>query len=107
MSKESVLKFFEVIRTDEAVAEELRAAGENVDDFLRLSAKLGRERGFEFEPASVREALDELALPKHGELSDQELSAVSGGEGETCSYTNGRIGMRRLGQVALQLILRR
>jgi bacteriocin-like protein len=81
MSKDTVMKFFEAVQKDEAIAERLRAISKNVDAFARLSAELGREREFTFEPSDVREALDALARKSAAELSDKDLSAVSGGVG--------------------------
>jgi predicted ribosomally synthesized peptide with nif11-like leader len=79
MNQDSVARFFESVRTDDAVAERLRAASENGDQFARLAAELGQERGFTFEPADVTEALAAIAATREGELSEQELSAVAGG----------------------------
>jgi hypothetical protein len=79
MTQDNVMKFFEAVRTDETTTERLRAVSENVGDFARLAADLGRERGFAFEPSDVQETLDALAAKREGELSDQELSAVAGG----------------------------
>jgi len=81
MTQDNVMKFFEAVRTDETTTERLRAVSENVDDFARLAADLGRERGFAFEPSDVQETLDALARKNAEELSDQELSAVAGGAG--------------------------
>jgi predicted ribosomally synthesized peptide with nif11-like leader len=79
MTQDNVMKFFEAVRTDETTTERLRAVSENVGDFARLAADLGRERGFAFEPSDVQETLDALARQNAEELSDQELSAVAGG----------------------------
>jgi len=79
MSQETVMRFFEAVRKDEAVSERLRAVSENIDEFARLSADLGRERGFAFGPSDVRETLDALSRQNPGKLSDRELSAVAGG----------------------------
>jgi predicted ribosomally synthesized peptide with nif11-like leader len=81
MTQDNVMKFFEAVRTDETTTERLRAVSENVDEFARLAADLGRERGFAFEPSDVQETLDALARQNAEELSDQELSAVAGGGG--------------------------
>lgn len=95
MSKDSVTKFFEAVRKDEAIVERLRAISEDVDDFARLSAELGRERGFAFEPSDVREALDALARKNAAELSEKDLSAVAGGGGMTainyCAVGGGAV----------------
>jgi len=79
MSKDSVMKFFEAVRKDEAIVERLRALEGDTVAFARLSAELGRERGFAFEPSDVREAIEALARKNAAELSDRELSAVAGG----------------------------
>jgi len=79
MSQDSVMNFFESVRSDDAVVEQLRAVGENIDEFARLSVELSRERGFAFEASDVRKTLDELARQKAGELSNEDLSAVAGG----------------------------
>jgi hypothetical protein len=85
MSKDTVMKFFDAIRSDEAIVERLRAISKDVDAFARLSVDLGRERGFAFEPSDVREALDALVRKAEGELSDRDLAAVAGGGG--CEHT--------------------
>jgi hypothetical protein len=79
MSLDSVAKFFEAVRTDEAVVERLRAASQNADLFAGLACELGRERGVAFEPSDVTAAFDALSAKPEGELSDHELSAVAGG----------------------------
>jgi hypothetical protein len=79
MSRESVTKFFEAVRTDEAVVERLRALSDDTVEFARVSAELGRARGFAFEPTDVRDVLNALVEKFLTELSDQDLSAVSGG----------------------------
>ncbi len=81
MSKDSVLKFFEAIQKDEVLVARLRALEGEFDAFARLSAELGREQGFAFEPSEVQQALAAAAGTPAGELSDQELLAVSGGTG--------------------------
>ena len=85
MSKDSVMNFFEAVRKDEAIVERLRAISEDVDAFARMSAELGRERGFAFEPSDVREALDALVRKNAAELSEKDLSAVAGGGGTAVS----------------------
>ncbi len=79
MSSENVKKFFEAVRKDEKAVERLRALETDVEAFSRLSAELGRERGFAFEPSDVRELLESLGGKAEGQLSDKELAAVSGG----------------------------
>ncbi len=81
MRSENVKKFFEAIQKDEKAVERLRALETDVDAFARLAVELGRERGFAFEPSEVQEALAAAAGNSAGELSDQELLAVSGGMG--------------------------
>lgn len=80
MSQETVMKFFDSVREDKAVAERLHSADDDLDEFARLSAELGRARGFEFEPSDVRSAIASLMARWQNELTDQQLSAVSGGE---------------------------
>lgn len=79
MSQETVMKFFEAVREDKAVAERLHTADDDLDEFARLSAELGRTRGFEFEPSDVRSTIASLLARRQNELTDRELSAVSGG----------------------------
>ncbi len=49
--KDSVIKFFEVVRQDEKLSERLRELSEKIEEVSQLSSELGRERGFDFEPA--------------------------------------------------------
>ena len=93
MSKDSVMKFFETVRSDEAAVARLRALEGDTVAFARLSAELGRERGFAFEPSDVREALDALVRKAGGELSNQDLSAVAGGASGMACYAGGGGGV--------------
>jgi predicted ribosomally synthesized peptide with nif11-like leader len=79
MMKESVAKFFEVVRQDEKLAERLRTFSENPDHFSRLSSELGRERGFEFEAADVQNALAALSAQAETGLTEEQLRNVAGG----------------------------
>ncbi len=79
MSRDAVMRFFEAIRAEEEVVRHLRPLEADLDAFARLSAELGRARGFSFDPSEVREVLDAVAKKAGEELSDRELSAVAGG----------------------------
>ncbi len=76
--KDSVAKFFEVVRQDEKLTERLRALSDKIDEFSRLSSELGRERGFEFEPADVQDAISALSQNRAG-LTEEQLRAIAGG----------------------------
>jgi hypothetical protein len=73
MIKGSVAKFFEVVRQDEKLAERLRALTENEVAFSRLSSELGRERGYEFDAADVRNALVALSAQTQTMLTKEQL----------------------------------
>jgi hypothetical protein len=73
------MQFFEAIRDEAAPVEQFRAAAESANDFVQGSARLGRERGFIFEPSDVTATLDALTRKNETELSEGDLSAVAGG----------------------------
>jgi predicted ribosomally synthesized peptide with nif11-like leader len=78
MTKESVVKFFEMVQQNAKLAEQLRPLGENVEEFSRLAIELGRKHGFEFEATDVRDALAELNDPQ-ATLTEEQLQEVAGG----------------------------
>ena len=87
MSQETVMKFFEAVAKDEAVTRRLHSVGENVDEFADLSADLGRQRGFAFEPSDVRAAITSWLARQPRELDDRALAALSGGAGLVSTYS--------------------
>ncbi len=84
--KDSVIKFFEVVRQDEKLTERLRAVGDKIEEFSRLACELGRQRGFVFEPKDVEETLKALVSQKQGELTEEQLSAIAAGAAGTGAY---------------------
>ena len=56
MSVESFEQFSELVCTDAALQERLRAAADE-DSFLALVVRLGAERGYDFTAADVRAAM--------------------------------------------------
>jgi hypothetical protein len=105
MNHEAVLKFFETIRTDEAASQRLRAAGDDVTEFLRLSVELGRERGFKFDAAQLKEALDDLSAQSPESLSDEDLAAVAGGR-QWSSYDVRQVSLTPFRQLLPRTLLK-
>lgn len=71
MSLENIKKFNEAVSTDEALMEEVKKVGTNLDELIAL----GKKKGYDF----TAEELTELSQKKEGELSEEELDNVSGG----------------------------
>ena len=84
MSSQSVVDFLESVKTDEGLQQELATAMESEDDRQAVT-DLAMSRGFDFTSgelwAEVQKRQSELAnRQSSGELSDEELEAVAGGE---------------------------
>lgn len=80
MAKENVEKFFALLKDDQQALERLRPVVDP-DEFDRLAAELGHERGLEFTPAEFRAAISEALNREPAELADEELQGVAGGIG--------------------------
>ena len=71
MSKESIAKFQEAVRTQPALLEKVKAVGSDVDALVALAG----EAGFAF----TRDELMDAAQAKKGELSEGGAMQVAGG----------------------------
>lgn len=78
MTTEAVAAFFAALRGDQALAERLRGVA-TADEFDRLAAELGRERGLEFTATELRSAIDEAMSRIPAEVTEEELQGVAGG----------------------------
>ena len=90
MTAAPVTAFLELLKQDQPLAEKLRAATDPAG-LDHLASDLARERGIEFTPAEFRAALDDLTRAAAGELSEEDLQAVSGGASAlpVCRYVPG------------------
>lgn len=80
MTKEAVIKFLWQIRTDAALQEKLRAAGNNVENMLKVAA----DAGYQF---TVAEFISATVWDMNSELTDAELEQAAGGGKTRNCYT--------------------
>jgi len=77
--------FLELVKTDVAVQQELKALeGQPYEEFVSGFAAVGAKHGFTFTNEEVEELTDEMLGDKafgSGELSDEQLESVAGGKG--------------------------
>ena len=78
MSLENVESFIEFLKTNEALATQIKEV-DSTEKFTELSVKLGGENGFTFTPQEVGTFLAQKKMET--EFSDQDLEAIAGGKG--------------------------
>jgi len=72
MSHADAMRFLDEVETDEAFAQQLESMGTDPEQALTVV----RARGFDVDPAEIRDAF----LERHGDdLSDEQLAALAGG----------------------------
>jgi hypothetical protein len=100
MSKENVKLFYEALARDKALQEKFKAIskkyeGQKPDDaqtdliYRKELLPLGREAGFNFTLAELKGYVAEAKAPVIRELSEEELTAVAGGNECTCVAGGG------------------
>ena len=98
MSKENIKLFNEKLGSDATLQGKLKAIndkhgnktleGEEFDAIYENEIiPLAKESGFDFTLADVKEYIEVLGQSKTGQLSDDELNAVSGGQACACVIT--------------------
>ncbi len=85
MSIETVNQFLQKVTEDEKLQEELAQALESEDNDRAAAVELGGKYGYEFTPDEIGQEIQnrqsEFQTRKEaGELNDEELEAVAGGE---------------------------
>ena len=85
MTVEAVNQFLEKISEDEELQEELAATLESEDNDRAAATELGARYGYEFTPDELWQEIQNRqrefqSQEEAGELSDEELEAVAGGE---------------------------
>jgi predicted ribosomally synthesized peptide with nif11-like leader len=78
MSDEHVKRFLEELARDAGMQGALTAA-RSQDELIANAVRLAAERGLQFSPAEF-EAYLRRAAPASGELSEEHLDAIAGGE---------------------------
>jgi predicted ribosomally synthesized peptide with nif11-like leader len=77
--------FLQLVKTDVAIQQELKALEEQpYEAFLSGFVAVGAKHGFTFTNDEVEEIADEMLANKafkSGELSDEQLESVAGGKG--------------------------
>ena len=79
MSVEGVLAFYKKADTDEALGKQIAQVGAGVHGALDEVAKIAVAAGFEVTASDLRSLEQAVQGPEGDGLSDDELSAVSGG----------------------------
>lgn len=82
MSKENVKLFFEKVQEDEELQQHLyRLTGEKREEHAEKTVEVAREYGYTFSKEDLGEIVIEKlsTVVERGELSEEELEAVTGG----------------------------
>ena len=79
MSKENVKLFFEKMKDDNELKQQLyRLSGESHEELLEKTIEFAVKNGYEFNREELEQVTKEL-VEKSGELSDEEMAEISGG----------------------------
>lgn len=84
MSVKNLQDFYQVVLTDTALQDRLKTATDG-QSFVSLAVALGEEKGYSFSFEDVETVLNQSNLSNvaaEGELSEEELIGVSGGQGD-------------------------
>ncbi len=79
MSKQAVREFYKVLQSDKALEEKIKSA-----DSTASVIKIAAEKGYEFTELELEVFMQETVAV--GELSEEELQAVAGGDKERLVY---------------------
>ena len=94
MSIEAVNQFLQKVTEDEKLQEELAQALESEDNDRAAAVELGVKYGYEFTPDEIGQEIQNRqsefqVRQEAGELNDEELEAVAGGESVIAVATIG------------------
>jgi predicted ribosomally synthesized peptide with nif11-like leader len=79
MSVESVNQFYQEVMQEPALLEKFQSAPDQ-ESLVNLAVEVGQQKGYSFTAEEVEQALAaQNAASETGELSDEQLEAVSGG----------------------------
>ena len=78
MSKDSLNQFIPVVLGDPALQDRLRSV-KGTDVFVQTVVRMGKEQGYEFSADDVNLALREQTGKASRDLTDEELSHITGG----------------------------
>ena len=94
MSQERAQQFSRMVEKDSVLLQKIVAGATGADEVLERVVAEGKRQGFEFTTQEAKPFLKEVAPKPAGELSDNELDAVSGGAtvrfgGLTFTFSSG------------------
>ena len=81
MSVETVNQFYQEVMQEPALLEKFQSAPDQ-ESLANLAVEVGQQKGYSFTVDEVEQALaaQNAAASETGELSDEQLEAVAGGE---------------------------
>lgn len=96
MARQSLDAFYNKVLDDAGLQAKLRGIND-ADRFVGTMVALGKNEGYEFSPDEVRNAIAENQAAYNrpaagGELSDEQLEAVSGGAGGAATRAGFEVG---------------
>ena len=78
MSVENVVKFYELVASDEGLQDRMQAATDP-EAFMAKAVEIGGEQGLEFTGEELRGNIEKLGRQVDEELSESDLEEVAGG----------------------------